>query len=1582
MKKFLILMIAAFAATTVFAQVPRNISIPPNAVKTLAPGMPETPCGNFAGTLQIGPGSPTAQSNDLTLDTIFLCLNDSVFIDHNGDFNLSGDPNPATQGGIGYVFYTCEPTVTGPTLQNIASSPAFPTGDPCRLTGTPPPTNGIFIAAEAPFNGDMWFFNTGTLQTNFNAGAPLLLRFAPITYDDILNNGYETPAPGVPPGPCVNANVSQAFEVVYLNGITATGTTTAFNGNDCMGRFRIEGGLSEWDGSNYELDIHLKSDPSIKALIYTPKSQINHFANIIFSVPQPGEYEIVATDGKSCDLVFDMDMGSCAITNSVGLNFNPPTQQVAPGETFCLPITTTNFTNITGFSFSLAWDPTVMTLVSSNPVQTVNPDLAGFDPVSNVNTALSADGIIGVSYAGGATVTLNSTETLISLCFQALNVDGVCTDINFTNDASLVSMDDDQGNSLAIDAGVGEVCVEFDPVQVTIVQLNPGCTNVVDLQLTITGGEGPYEVQWQEQPSGPTNSQDNIVGGTGSPFVIQDLSSGTYQITIIPENGIGIADGIDTIISIVSNPISASLDLTAFPTCNGLADGSVVANVFINGVLVNNPVANGYNFQWNPPAPNTNVLNNVGAGFYAVTVTQVASGCTGQASGQLGQPAPVDNGVVNITPASCTGVDDGSLVFNVEGGTPIGSGLYDIDVFFSQDAGVSPTGTPDFQVTGNPFTLNNTAFAGYYTLVIEDANGCAYTQEVEVPAQREVEISFVSATRPSCFGGSDGTASVEITVTPPTPGGDSFIFAWQPLTGGAVGTLNNQPLTSTANGLSAGTYLVGGVNANGCADTLTVEVTEPAPFVVVPISIINPNCTNPTAGVISVIGQGGTGTPNQFQYDWAAPLQNLSTGSANGLAEGTYTVTVTDGAGCTAVFDTLIALPLPPQIVSIDSTSVRCGGDGSLTVVAPTATSFQWSSPTGNVLTNPTLATISNLDGGTFIVVVTDANNCTNSDTINFASVDRLSISDTTITNPSCFGYADGSVAIGVEGGNPGYSYAWSTSAPPNSPIILNKTAGTYTVTVTDLEGCTTTGTFALVNPPQISILFTGVSPVSCFGDCNGAATPIVQYLPGTNFNFQWQDGTTDSIRTDLCAGNIAVTITEAGGNSCFLDTTILIASPPPVSADTMETIINAVQCFGEDNGSISVSAQGGNNAPYTFEWSAQGATGSTINNLVAGGYQVTITDLSGCTGVFQANVPQPQPIVVAKDASLSKDILCFGGDDGEIAVLTTGGNPPAAGNPPYTFSWSDGINVIGNTNPITDLSAGSYTIVATDALGCTGQATIDLLNPLPVSGNYQLGEPLECFGDETTLTINDITGGNGEPYSYSIDFGVPLDPAFPANIGGGPHVISYLDKFLCETIDSFIVAEPDPIQATFNEPDGINDGFIELQLGDSLTLTPLVTGAADFTFTWTPADFFINPTALQPTLYTFQSGKVTINIVDEKGCTGMGMLQIEIDPNRNVYVPNVFMPGNNLGTNDYFAPGLGIGVERVNYMRVYDRWGELLFSRNAIAPSVFQDSLTEGWDGRFNGKFVNPDVYVYAIEVLFLDGKVLLYRGDITVVR
>ena len=248
MHKLLIPLLICLTATILHAQVPNIITLSTNSIsKPADPNAPDAACA--AGTFTVG--QFLGQSNDISLDTIFLCWGDSLFIDHNGD-EMFMDPDAATPPGIGYALYNCPPTATGDEITVLA--------DPCLWPGA---ANGFFAVTQTP-SGDDWFYNTGGVFNGnfFCNGNPCAITYAPITITDFTGGVLE-------PG-CVDVNINADFTVVYLDSIKVSGIVTNF-GDDCKGKFRLRGGYPQWDlNATYTVDISLSTDPSVKALIYTP----------------------------------------------------------------------------------------------------------------------------------------------------------------------------------------------------------------------------------------------------------------------------------------------------------------------------------------------------------------------------------------------------------------------------------------------------------------------------------------------------------------------------------------------------------------------------------------------------------------------------------------------------------------------------------------------------------------------------------------------------------------------------------------------------------------------------------------------------------------------------------------------------------------------------------------------------------------------------------------------------------------------------------------------------------------------------------------------------------------------------------------------------------------------------------------------------------------------------------------------------------------------------------------------------------------------------------------------------------------
>jgi hypothetical protein len=1545
MRSILILFSLLLCVASLSAQNPQPIKLSyfqgntHNAVVST----PENACN--AGTFNFG--THTGQSNDVAGEPIYLCKDDAIQLIGNNDAMFM-DPQPGTAPGVGYALYKCSPTVGSGALSDIIA-------DPCVLN-TPPAMDGLWIV-KGQANGSMTFTNNGNIITNFNAGNPVQVWFAPITLDDFANGVYEQAATGQPLGPCTNANLAEKFSVVYLNEITIDGINPN-NGNDCIGKFRVKGGLPEFQNSSkYTIDIALQSNNSVKGLIHNPSNQWNHSASILFSVTVPGVYEITVTDAKSCkSSVATINMNTCNPTDNVILNI--PNISAPVGSNVCVPITATNFTDISAFGVNFSWDPTVLQYTT---VQNPNPTMVGFMNSNNLNALNAAQGYLNVNYfnASATNLTIPTGGNFVDVCFDVIGANGICSAIQAAPLPGVVDFTNATGMPLGLTVNAGSVCIGSTPLSVTAVPNNT-CNANGSVLITVNGGNAPYDITYIG-PNGSSSGSGNI-NTPGSSFTPSGLDEGDY--TIIVFDNLGVSDTAFATLNI--NSLGVNIDFTE-PTCSGAANGSVTAKVIFNNVTVNNPGSN-YTFTWNPAVSgNPQTLNNVGSGTYQVTVTNVVEGCTAVASGTLSEPAPISQASLNVIPASCLGVSNGSISILATGGVALTGGDYKFNWAYSITQAGTKTPLPTLTSTTNPVNVNMLQ-VGFYHVTITDANMCTMTDVIEIVADKEVSFDPFTITDASCFGSKDGEINVQYSTNPVGP---VNVATWDYMPKPVGSTAVPGTSSYVINNLPSGDYIVSATDADGCMMKDTFEVNQPTAIDIQPQTLINPTCMGVNDGSISIKPPSGGVPPFTFEWRKLGVIVG-STQNLNNIEEGDYIVTVSDGNGCTSTKTFTISLPAPPNFNGIDSTSVKCGADGCLKVkTTSTNISYLWVNLTTSTTIGNT-AEVCNLAGGEYAFVMTNADQCVYADTLTLGSVDGMFFLDTNYQQPSCFGLDDGFMAITVKGGTMPYSYDWDL-IQSNTALAFNISSGTYKVTVTDNNDCTLEGEFFLPDPPAITFAFNSIQGTSCNNTCDGEVSVTAEYatVPPTagNFTFTWDDqpGIDAPNRTNLCGGLANVTIRD--DNNCFVLGELVISSPPPVIADTFYTI--PATCDGESNGSATVSGGGGNGGGYTFDWGGNFPMDATITGLASGQYTVTIFDNIGCTGTKTLVVLEPDPIAPSVDTLATNDVDCNGRASGQIGLQVSGGNVGV-----FSFLWTDGTDTVGNTGFVDQLLAGNYFVTVTDSKGCTGTAgPITLLEPPPVEGSYLEWQPLVCFGDQTTVNVDTVWGGVGGPFQFSVDYGVALDVDFPVSVGGGVHVVSYFDRLGCSTEDSIFIIEPEEIMVNFNPAE------VEIELGDTLfQLQPIITGAAVDSFIWAPSVDLSDPLSLRPYAGNFETTTFTLVVFDQNGCSGTGSILVAVDPNRNVYLPNIFKPGNASGLNDRFNPLIGNGVEKVNFMRIYDRWGEMLFERESFVPQ--NDDFSEGWDGKHNGKRVVPGVYVYIVEVSFLDGRVLLYRGDVTVVN
>ena len=1528
-------------ATVAFAQNPRPIQVEkvitdPNQESILAcpPGMQ-----NFAGTVSLG--TFTGSSNDINLNTMYLCFGDQVAITHNGDFDLSGDPAPATPPGIGYAFYDCAPTIDGPDLITITTT------DPCLYQnptfGNPPVAtigpNNIWVATSTVNMQDLDIANTGALQDGFNNGNPVQFWFSPITLDEFATQGYENS------GSCVNSNINAAFAVVYLNEITATNQQTSGTVgsssviSDCVGTFDLNGGLPEFDSNeSYNITITLASNPQVAGTV----SSINN-GSVKFQITEPGLYNISVTDGKACPANFDMDMAGCT-----ALGTNIPDVTALPASTVCVPFYAQDFTDIFSFQYSIHWDPTILSFANVN---FVNPDLNNID--LNFGTIGTDALTTSFFYFTGTSLTVPDGDPLFEICFNVLGPVGSMSPITIDGDPTIIDVYNGSNTYLGFVATAGSVTIVNQAIfDITITSNDVSCNGLSDGSFDVSintpsGGTEPYNIGYIEV--GNPGNNGSITGVNDGQMVSQPgLPAGTYALTIADSSIPPVVD-LDTILIEEPPILGASISVSQPILCFGDTNGSFTADVIVGGVILSNPGPE-YTFLWTPGNIATQTITNVNPalGTYAVTITD-GNMCTAVASTTPSQPSELTVGVM-VTDAACSGIDNGQIEATGMGG--VSSGTY------SYSWSTTPTQTT--QIATN-------LGIGTYTVTITDDNMCEATATGTVSAATIIFANSV-VSDVQCNGANDGAIFHAPSVIGTNNGG--YTYQWAP----------NVSSMSSGLPLAPGTYTTTITDALGCNIDTTITISEPDALVIDGVV----NTTDETCiiggndGTASVNVIGGTPFPNgSYTYTWTC-CAGIDANSVNNVPQGNYIVTIEDANNCDISAAFTINPPTPPMIVSFDSISVPCptSTTGELTVNATEGntpiTGYSWTFPNGTTVSGQT---ISNLGPGTYTVTVTAADGCEAIDSAFLYAPEQLMLVQPLPTNPNCFGESSGTAAVQMSGGTTPYVYQWSPNAGSSmNSAVPSLPSGTYTVTVTDANLCDQIVTEVILeDPDSITIVFTDITPVSCFNqviDCDGGATALASggNAPSAIYTFSWSSGEIEvdmsSTASELCQGIQTVVVTDE--NNCFNIATVDIPAPPQLGIDTTLTILNQPTCFGESDGSITASGSGGVPA-YTFVWD-NGTTDITLANIPAGDYPVTVTDMNGCEFDTIITLLEPELLVAIIDST--ENVTCSGDSDGFIQVGFTGGN-----GDPMTYSWSGGLS--STTNTASGLAPGVYSVTIEDVNGCSAEVSQVITEPIPVFGFIPTPDEPICNGDQTLLTVETAAGGVGGPYTFSIDGGPAQNIGTAISVFAGNHTVEISDGSGCTYTEDIFINEPPAIIVNLG-PD------VEIQLGESLQLNAILSGSnvPIDSIIWTPMIFDSTScmNCLNPTISPLDDQLYTVEIFDINGCNGSDDIFVEVDKNRNVYIPNVSTP-NGDGYNDEFQVFSGAGVTQINSMLVFDRWGEVVFERNNLSPSAFPD-VANGWDGRFRGKIMNSGVFVYLIEVTFDDGVILLYRGDVTILH
>jgi gliding motility-associated-like protein len=1461
-------------------------------------------------------------SAKLRTDTRFLCAKDSLFVANTGS-NLSEDPRASTSPGIGYIFYDCPPTKNGPRWSDIKTDPCI---KKIPFNGEPP-TLGLYVA-RGDATGRDTFINNGTLQKGFNNGKPLKLYFGAATIYGF--NGTNADADG--DTACINISVlnqspADSFSVVYLNPIEITNLTYVAGG----GSFTVSGGLPEYDvASTYSITISQVGTPSVLGTVI---GTARHNGRVSFTVPSDGEYRILAVDGKSCDASIS------AILPAV--TFALSNEQVAVNQEACVKVTAKDFKNIGAFQFDITYDPTILRYKN---IQRISPLFSGFSAGS---TNLASPGNLGFSYSIAAGVTVPDNTVLFEVCFDAIGANGTVSPVQIVApQGQPLEVGDAAGNPLGVSITQGSVKIGTVVVDYTLNADSVRCASESSGRLRIkpTGTSGaPFTYKWTRTTTGIPNGSGTIAV-LGDSTIVTALPAGTYSVTVTNSTQdstiktIAIGEPLD--------PLFANFSDAKSPCSNG-NNGKII---FTSSSLGGGTAP--YKFLWNTGATTDSIVN-LSPNLYSCTVTD-SRGCTAIASGSIGGIAirVVDS---LVTPALCSDIKNGTiLIRRVTGGTAVG-GNY---TFKWNNLAVSNKGA----------TSNNPNIgSGTYSVVITDDNNCSITKEMTVPAQRVLAMT-ATVTNPICNGVADG--SVFVTIRETGTANRPYLFTW---TGIPVAS-TNQAATSLAASLRNGTYPLSVRDQDGCKIDSTFTLTQPDSIRIDSVSLKNESCSVGTDGQIVVSATGGAGG---YTYQWSRSNTDNAATISN-LVAGFYVVTVTDSRNCskTRVFE--IKLPQRPSIMAtVKNATCFEKEDGSVKIsITPprgaSVTGILWN--TGGITD-----TIQKLKAGDYKVIVSLNNGCSKDTIIKVSAPDSVSVdlANSSIKNPTCPDRADGTIILVMKGGTAPYRYNWSGGQPTANTVFASLKVDTYSFSITDDNGCKpVVFEIPLVGPPPIIVAYADIVETSCNGACvsglsDGKATAIASGGSATTgvYRYTWSSGETLPRATKLCAGFQKVTVTDG---ICFVKDSVQIPEPLPI--DFLPSVYKIPTCNGDKDGSIEVRVQGGT-PPYAYAWST-GATTKEIINVPGGIYTVTVIDSRLCSAPIKTeDFQQPQKLVLDTIASETNNVTCNGLGDGQITLQRIGGN---GGDTKYV--WSNNISV---TEKATKLEAGIYSITATDVNGCSDDFTITLTQPDPITYSLAPIQPPRCFGEETFIKLDTAFGSTYlHPFTISIDNGPRFPIKYEVPVFADEHLVTIIEEVTgCTDTIGVFIPQPPAITIGFNNLfDSIPIAKMLVGLGDSVRIDPIIGSALPIdSISWSPRDYLtFTSDSLRPFVRPLDDKAYKLRVIDVNGCIAEAPLEIELERNRNVFVPNIFSP-NDDDKNDFFAPFTGAGVKSINYLRVFDRWGELLFEGRGLPLG---DDPTKGWNGKFNGTYVQAGVYVYVIDVTFEDGNTLLYRGDITVIR
>ena len=903
----------------------------------------------------------------------------------------------------------------------------------------------------------------------------------------------------------------------------------------------------------------------------------------------------------------------------------------------------------------------------------------------------------------------------------------------------------------------------------------------------------------------------------------------------------------------IAIPAAAQSNSTMFRWRQTANSGAGQDNWVLDAVLIGAYDDAYASYAWSQPA----TLNNATAS--APTAAPTASGWyVLSATDPLGGCIYGDSVFVQVEPAFNLSVTPSTTLCSLTG--------TQLQATPSSGTGIAYTWTP------NDGSLSSTTIADpiatpaqttTYNVVAQNAAGCSASGSVTLTVGQLFGLNVTVDSDTLCQGQS---AQLNAAVT----GGSGLTYAWSgaglnnsaipnPIATPALTTTYTCTVTHTPSGcqLSASVTVV--VNTGYTANAGTDQTVCSALGIQLGVQHNVPNA--------------------QFAWTPAANVNaaNIAAPTITVDATATFTVTVTDLQGCSVSDQVTITRAFPN---GNNTQSVAACANAAPTLTAPvTGVSYAWS-------TGANTPSIVPASSGPHTVTVTNAQGCESINTFN-VTLHALPIVDLGPDQIIC-----GNAPITLNAGNPGASFAWSTSA--QTQTINVSTSGNYSVTVTNANNCTASDAVNVqFNPLPVDVL---TDATAC------ASTPPTLNAGNSGSTFLWNTGAQGQDITPTTSGTYSVTITTAQQCSATYDAVVTLAPVLGVELGSDTTI-----CQG-----ASLTLDAGNTGA-SFVWS-NGPNAQSITVTNAGTYSVTVSNgYCSATDDLSLNVANA-PTDVLTDAT-----RCTG----ESVTLD-------AGNAGSTYLWNN--SSISRTIEVT--VSGLYTVVVTNAAGCTGNfnANVQFIAP----PNVYLGmDTVLCEGEMLTVDA----GNPGSSYTWSTG-------ANTRTIGigtAGTYSVTVNNGSCSRSDDITVLFNPSPARMAVNE--------FHTCLDDAPKYVVIDAGNAGSRFDWSTGE-------TSQVILASAYGWYYVQVTNAYDCSGRDSARvIEYCP-ATIFIPNTFTP-NGDGVNDIFLP-VGKSIASI-HMVIHDRWGELIFET---------DDINTGWDGTYQGEVVKNDTYVWRLEYQFYTDK------------